>query len=70
MARSRASVRGGVFRTAVRLPHSFLYSFSIPRACFVPGFMSSGIAVRTADIAALIAFGERPSSMRWATYST
>jgi len=69
MARSNSSVTGGALRTAVRFAHSFLYSFSMPRACCVPGFFSSGIQVRTADMAALMAFGARPSSMRWATYS-
>ncbi|MFF5728224.1 hypothetical protein [[Kitasatospora] papulosa] len=42
----------------------------MPRACFVPGFWSSGIQVRIAGMAALMAFEERPSSMRWTTYST
>lgn len=50
MARSSSSVIGGALRTVVRFAHVFLYSFSMPRACFALGFWSSGIQVRSVAV--------------------
>jgi hypothetical protein len=70
MARSIASVIGGALRARFRLPHSLRYSASMPRSSAVPGFLSSGIQVRTPLMYVRIVFGAISRAMRLATHST